>query len=70
VAHRIIVFRVSKEFLSQINDYCSKEKISYSELFDRAIDHLCKKYLEGEYERENGGREDRNSSQEFEVSEA
>jgi len=60
--YRIIVFRLSREFLSQINEYCEREKISYSELFDRAIDHLCKKYLEEKDERKNSGREDRDSS--------
>ena len=48
MSYRIIVFRVSREFLSQINDFCEREKISYSELFHKAIEHLCKKYLEEE----------------------
>jgi hypothetical protein len=64
MSDRIIVFRVSKEFLKQINNYCEQEQISYSELFNRAIEHLCKKYLGGDNEkRESSRRKDRLSGQ-------
>jgi hypothetical protein len=61
---KVIVFRVSNWFLGKINEYCQSEKISYAELFSRAINHLCKKYLvEEDYaETENSGREDRSGN--------
>jgi metal-responsive CopG/Arc/MetJ family transcriptional regulator len=67
--YRVIVFRVSREFLSEINEFCKREKISYSELFHKAIEHLCKKYLGGDNEkRESSGRKNRVSGQNDNVS--
>jgi hypothetical protein len=58
MAERIIVFRVSSWFLERINEYCKSEGISYRELFERAIDFLCQKYLvegnNGETESDRG----------------
>ncbi len=47
----IIVFRISRYFLDRINEYCKEEKITYTELFNRAVEHLCKKYLGECYEK-------------------
>jgi predicted DNA binding CopG/RHH family protein len=64
MSERIIVFRVSNWFLERINKFCRKEGISYKELFERAIDLLCKKYLEdSDEEGKDGRREDRDSSE-------
>jgi hypothetical protein len=64
MAEKVVVFRVSSWFLRKINEYCQSEKISYAELFSRAINHLCQKYLvEEDYaEAENSGREDRSGN--------
>jgi hypothetical protein len=43
---RVIVFRVSDWFFERINEYCKREGVSYAELFSRAIEYLCSKYLE------------------------
>ena len=64
MAEKIIVFRVSNWFLEQINEFCRKEGISYKELFERAIDLLCKKYLgEGNEKGEDSGGADRDSGE-------
>jgi hypothetical protein len=56
----IIVFRVSKWFLEQINEYCKEEGVTYTELLNRTIKHLCKKYLgECHGERTDGRRKNR-----------
>jgi len=63
MAERIIVFRVSRWFLERINNYCREEGISYAELFERAINLLCKKYLEGNNAKnEDSRRANRNGS--------
>jgi hypothetical protein len=60
MAGTIIVFRVSNWFLEKINEYCKEERITYSELLNRAIVHLCKKYLgECHGERAHGRRKNR-----------
>jgi hypothetical protein len=60
MSHKVIVFRVSREFLGQINRFCEEEKITYSELFHKAIEYLCKKYLRGENDEGKSNRgEDR-----------
>ena len=61
MAERIIVFRISHWFLERINEYCRREGISYKELFERAIDFLCQKYLveEGNGETKSNGGQDR-----------
>jgi hypothetical protein len=47
MAYKVIVFRVSRDFLGQINRFCEEEKITYSDLFHKAIEYLCEKYLKG-----------------------
>jgi hypothetical protein len=64
MAEKIIVFRISNWFLEQINEFCRKEEISYKELFERAIDLLCKKYLEDSNEKgKDSGGADRDSGE-------
>ena len=71
MSERVIVFRVSRWFLEKINEYCKTEGISYAELFERAIEHLCKKYLEEENVKSKNSRgADRDSCQGANVSEA
>jgi len=68
---RVIVFRVSKEFLAQINSYCEREEIGYNELFHRAIEHLIEKYLGGDKEKRASSRgADRDGNKDDNVSEA
>jgi hypothetical protein len=56
----VIIFRVSNWFLDQINEYCKEERITYAELLNRAIVHLCRKYLGEDYaERKKRGRKNR-----------
>jgi hypothetical protein len=43
---RVIVFRVSDWFFERINEYCKREGVSYAELFRRAVEYLCRRYLE------------------------
>ncbi|MCI4463757.1 MAG: hypothetical protein JHC30_06275 [Caldisericum sp.] len=60
MAEPVIIFRVSKWFLERINDYCKEEQLSYTELLNRAIVHLCRKYLGEDYaERKNSRRKNR-----------
>ena len=60
MAEPVIVFRVSKWFLEQINEYCKEKKITYTELFNHAIKILCEKYLgESHGERTNSRRKNR-----------
>ena len=61
MAGKVVVFRVSEWFLEKINEYCEKERISYAKLFNKAMEHLCEKYLSGEdyEERKDSGEKDR-----------
>jgi hypothetical protein len=61
VAGKVVVFRVSDWFFERINEYCKRERISYAKLFNKAMEHLCEKYLSGEdYEKgKDSGEEDR-----------
>jgi|GEM_PF-5156107 len=52
----LVIFRVSNWFLERINEYCKEEKITYTELLNRAIIHLCKKYLGEDYAKRKDGR--------------
>jgi len=42
----VVVFRVSNWFLDRINEYCRSQGLTYAELINRAIAHLCQKYQE------------------------
>jgi len=60
MAEPVVIFRVSNWFLDRINEYCKEEKITYTELLNRSIIHLCKKYLGEDYaKRKNCRRKDR-----------
>jgi hypothetical protein len=51
----VIVFRVSNYFFDLINEFCRARGMSYAELFERAIEYLCEKYLGEEEIKEEGG---------------
>jgi len=56
----VVIFRVSNWFLDRINEYCKEEGLTYTELLNRAIIHLCKKYLGESYgEGKNSRRKNR-----------
>jgi len=56
-----IVIRVSNFLLDHMHEFCKRENITYSELFEQAIQKLIEKYLpEESYEQKDTcGSEDR-----------
>jgi metal-responsive CopG/Arc/MetJ family transcriptional regulator len=58
-----LIIRVSEFLLDRIHDFCKREGITYSELFEQAIKKLVEKYLPEEADGQEKGPcrfEDRN----------